>query len=62
MVYGWKEVNSHKRGWKEGTDGHSSGRQLDDGEFDTMSDMLKDCGWEFSMTVPRDGLMFQQAL
>ena len=39
----------HKRGWKDGSQGLSQKRLVDDDDMKGIMDQLKECGWEYSL-------------
>lgn len=40
----------HEQGWSEGSKGQGSSRSVTDAEFEDMTKILRDAGWEFILT------------
>ena len=60
-IYWLGEKAVHKRGYREGTDGASSSRQVEDADIEMMSKLLKESKWDFSCTPKEERAMIKDA-
>jgi hypothetical protein len=46
-IYWGGEKTIHRKGWRDGTQGNSSSRMVEDMDVDMMSKLLKESKWDF---------------
>jgi len=58
-LYKATDAHRHRKGWKEETKGSSSKRSLEDADMDAMMGLLKESGWEFSLSKKEEQKMIE---